>query len=150
MRDARAISRATSRAAPSCTLRTASRTTSRTTIFGSGSCAPTGAATRSPPITNGTVSRMSRTLLLEPRHDSCRAGLVAFPHLVDERHRILQQRDLGLEVLDQALLRRLVRCLRSHRRPALADRLIDHREVLAERRRRRRIELVLLGVGDLL
>src|SRR5437762_2191767 len=126
------------------------RTTSRTTTFGSGSCAPAGAVTRSPAITNGTLSRMSRTLLLEPGHDTRRPGLVAFSHFVDERHGVLQQPDLRLEVLHEALLRRLVRRLRSHGCAALADRLIDHREVLAERRRGRGIELVLLGVGDLL
>src|SRR5438093_10605309 len=126
------------------------RTTSRTTIVGSRPCAPAGAATRNPAITNGTVSRISRTLLLEPGHDSRRSGLVAFSHFVDERHGVLQQPDLRLEVLHQALLRRLVRRLRSYGRAALADRLIDHREVLSERRRGRRIELVLLGVGDLL
>ena len=36
------------------------------------------------------------------------------------------------------------------RRPALADRLIDDREVLLQRRGRLRIERALLGVGDLL
>src|SRR5438552_11678494 len=127
-----------------------SRTTSRTTIRGSGSCAPAGTAAMRPAITNGTVSRMSRTLLLEPGDDPRRSGLVAFSHFVDERHRVLQQRDLRLEVLDQALLRRLVRRLRSHGGAALADRLIDHGEVLAQRRRGRGIELVLLRVGDLL
>src|SRR5438552_17441151 len=145
MRGARANSRATSRATSACTSRITSRTTSRTTILGSGSCAPPGAATRNPAITNGTVSRISRTLLLEPGHDSRRSGLVAFSHFVDERHGVLQQPDFRLEVLHQALLRRLVRRLRSHGRAALADRLTDHRAVLAERRRARGIARVLPG-----
>ena len=38
----------------------------------------------------------------------------------------------------------------AHRRAALADRLIDHREVLLQRRRGARIERALFGVGDLL
>jgi hypothetical protein len=68
------------------------------------------------------------------------ARLVALPHFVDQRHGVLQQRDLGLEALEQALLRRLAGGLRSERRAALADGLIDDREVLFEGRRCLRIE----------
>ena len=79
-----------------------------------------------------------------------RSGVVAFAHFVDERDGVLQQRDLGLEAVEQALLRRLARRLRLQRRPALADRLIDDRQVLLQRGRRVRIERALVGVGDLL
>src|SRR5690349_11866227 len=104
----------------------------------------------SPAVTNATVSRMSIALLLESRDDLRRARFVPLPHFVDEGHRVLQQPDLRLEVLDEALLRRFARRLRAHRRAALADRLIDHRKVLLQRRRRARIERALLRVRDLL
>src|SRR5471030_3333562 len=96
---------------------------------GSGGCdcaaAGTAAAAR-PATTNETVNRMSVALWFEVRDDARRPGLVAFAHFVDERHRVLQQRDLRLEVLDETLLRRLAGRLRAHRRAALADGLIDH------------------------
>ena len=66
-----------------------------------------------PAITNGSVSRMSVALLFESGDDARRPRLVAFAHFVDERHRVLQQPDLRLEILDQALLRRLVGRLRT-------------------------------------
>src|SRR5260370_24250500 len=104
--------------------------------------------TTSPAITNGAVRRMSRSLLFEARRDARGSGLVAFSHFVDERQGVLQQPDLGLEPLDQALLRRLAGRLRSHGGAAFADRLIDDGEVLLQRRRGARVELALLAVGD--
>src|SRR3954453_1803627 len=129
----------------------AARTISCATMCSGASCASAGTAPAAKAASSMTgVRRMSVTLLLEPGHDSRRARLVALAHFVDQRHRVLQQRDFRLEVLHQALLRRLVRRLRANRGAALVDRLIDHREVLLQRRRRPRIERFLLGVGDLL
>src|SRR5437870_7933657 len=101
------------------------------------------AAIASPAITNTGVSRMSVALLFEPGNDARRASLVSFAHFVDERHGVLQQRDLALEVFEQALLRRLAGGLRPHRRAALNDGLIDYREVLLQRRRGAGVQRVL-------
>src|SRR3954464_2498276 len=129
----------------------AARTISCATMCSGASCASAGTAPAAKAASSMTgVRRMSVTLLLEPGHDSRRARLVALAHFVDQRHRVLQQRDFRLEVLHQALLRRLARRLRANRGAALVDRLVDHREVLLQRRRGARIERVLLGVGDLL
>src|SRR5438045_2108312 len=105
---------------------------SRRTIRCPASWARAGEAARArPAITrDDAVSRMLSALLFEARRDARRAGLVAFTHFIDQRHGVLQQADLGLEPLDQALLRRLAGRLRSHRRAALADRLVDDGEVL--------------------
>src|SRR4030095_112722 len=58
--------------------------------------------------------------------------------------------DFRLEVLDEAFLRRFARRLRAQRRAALADRLIDHGEVLLQRRGRARVERALFGLRNLL
>src|SRR5579872_6731695 len=109
---------------------------------GSGGCAAAGsAAIASPATTNVSESRMSVALCLETGDNACRPGIVAFAHFVDERHRVLQQRHLRLEVFHEALLRRVARRLRADRGATLADRLIDDVEVLLQRRRRARIEL---------
>src|SRR6266511_2524376 len=118
---------------------------------GSRSCAAAGAPlSASPTTTSESVSRMSVAFVFEARDDPGRSSVIAFAHFVDERHRVLQQADLCLEVLDEARLRRLARRLRAQRGTALADRLIDDREILLQRRRRGRIQRVLLPPGDLL
>src|SRR4051794_1880687 len=112
---------------------------SRTAIRCPWSWGRAGAATRPKPTTvNAAMSRMSGALLFEAGRDPRRSSLVAFAHFVDQCDGVLQQTDLRLEAVDQALLRRLARRLRAHGRPALADRLIDDGEVLLQRRRRSR------------
>jgi hypothetical protein len=91
---------------------------------------------------------MSGALLFEAGRDTRRARFVAFAHFVDERHGVLQQPDLGLESVDQTLLRGLAGRLRAHGRAALADGLIDDGEIFLQRRGGSRIELALLAVGD--
>src|ERR1043165_3564421 len=130
-----------------------SRTCSRMTRRGSGSSASgarTGAAVVTITPRRRNVGRMSAALLLEPGDDARRSGLVALAHFVDERHRVLQQRQFGLEAVHQALARRLAGRLRAHRRAALADRLIDDREVLLQRGGGLRIERARLAARNLL
>src|SRR5437879_4839139 len=118
---------------------------------GSRSCAAALAPLNaSPTTTSDSVNRMSVAFVFEARDDPGRSSVIALAHFVDERHRVLQQADLRLEVLDEARLRRLARGLRPQRGAALADRLVDDREVLLQRGRRPRIERVLLALGDLL
>src|SRR3954465_15512011 len=113
------------------------------------SWASAGAAPNASPASITVVeSRMSGALLLQTRDDSRRPGVVAFSHFVDQRDGVLQQSDLGLEALDQALLRRLAGRLRSHGGAAFADRLVDDREILLQRRGGARVEIALRGVGD--
>src|SRR6266536_312967 len=105
-----------------------SLTVSRMTVRGSLSCAPAGTACiASPAMTNASVSRMSVAFVFEARDDPGRSSFIALTHFVDERHRVLQQADLRLEVFDEARLRRLARRLRPQRSAALADRLVDDR-----------------------
>src|SRR5260370_28122884 len=104
------------------------------------SCAPAGGVPSAiPTARKESVRRMSVALLFEAGDDACRPRLVAFAHFVDERHGVLQQPELRLEVLDEARLRRFAGRLRPQRRAALDNRLVDHREVPLQRRRRARI-----------
>src|SRR5258705_13730418 len=115
------------------------------------SCAAAGGVPSAMPTARKeSVRRMSIALWFEAGDDACRPRLVAFAHFVDQRHGVLQQPDLRLEVLDEAFLRRLAGRLRLQRRAALADRLIDHGEVFLQRGRRARVERALLRPGDLL
>src|SRR2546422_9032118 len=115
-------------------------------------CCADALAVMRPPASARGISRirMSFAFLLQAGDDSRRPGIVAFAHFVDERHGVLQQRDFGLEALEQTLLRRFAVGLRSERVTALVDRLIDHRKTFFQRRGRLRWQRALFGVLDLL
>src|SRR5262249_3506561 len=113
-----------------------------------------GAATPNANTATGTTESLLRmnlcALLFEARDEPRRACLVALPHFVDEGDRVLEQRNLGLEVFQEALLRRLAAWLCFDGRAAFADGLIDDRQVFFERRGRLRVERTLAGTGDAL
>ena len=61
-------------------------------------------------------------------------GGIALAHLVHQRNRVLQQRNLPLQRLEQAVARGDVPRLFLHRVAALGDRLIENLQVRLERR----------------
>src|SRR5947208_1625814 len=118
-------------------------------MCGRWSCAPAEAAVSASPRTrNGCVHRMSVALLFESGDDSRRPRFVAFAHFVDQRDSVLEQPDLRLEVLDKAFLRRRAVRLCVESRAAFANRLIDHGEVLLQRRSRPGIERAMFGLRN--
>src|SRR5437867_13227757 len=105
-------------------------------MWTSGPCAADGTApSATPTARKENVRRMSVALWFESGDDPCRPRIVAFAHFVDEGHGVLEQPDFRFEVLDEAFLRRLAGRLRPQRCAALADRLVDHGQVLLQRRR---------------
>ena len=67
--------------------------------------------------------------MVQLRDDAGGAFLVAFPHLVDQRDHVLQQRDLAAKPLEQAGPCHVARRLRLQRGATLTDRGVDHRQV---------------------
>src|SRR5262249_59101446 len=113
---------------------------------------PTPARARSAPALGaGQLRRLARAAGASSFiHHPCGCGIVALPHLIDQRDRVLQERQLLLERFEQRLARGDAGRLRPDGGLVLRNRLVENPEVLVDRRRRRGIERFLVRLRDFL